>query len=219
MRCRSLILTSIVVVVLLATVAVAALWRLPADTLLPVHWDAAGEPDRFATALFALFLPVILAAGLSALFATVPRIEPLQDELTGSAALLKACWLGLLAIACLMQITIAAPAFDLEPPARLPLIGVGVLLIIVGNFLPKSRPGFFVGIRTPWAVTNTDNWVATNRFGSRAMMTGGLMIVLAALLPITVDARTIIVVSGLILTVFSPSFYSLRLWIRRKPQA
>lgn len=218
MRSRPLIVVSLVIVCLLTVIAIIALSRLPAGFRLPVHWNAAGEADRFADAGYALFMPVVLSAGLSALFAVLPRIEPLQDRMSGSAALLDACWTGLLALMLLMQLTVAAPAFGLVLPSTVILAGLGVLLIAIGNALPKSRPGFFVGIRTPWALIDTDNWIATHRLGSRTTLAAGVAIVAVAVLPIGTQARAVAVYLALAVMVIPPVVYSWWLWRRNSAQ-
>ena len=219
MRSRPLIVISLAIVCLLAGIAIVALSRFPAGSQLPVHWNAAGEADRFADAGYALFMPVVLSAGLSALFAVLPRIEPLQDRMSGSAALLDACWTGLLAMMLLVQLTVAAPAFDLALPPTLILVGLGILLIAIGNALPKSRPGFFVGIRTPWALIDPDNWIATHRLGSRTTIAGGAIIVAAAVLPIGAQARAVTVCLAVAVMVILPVVYSWWLWRRNSAQA
>ena len=219
MRTRPLIVVSLAVICLLAVIAIVALTRLPAGSRLPVHWNAAGEADRFADAGYALFIPVVLSAGLSALFAILPRIEPLQDRMSGSAALLDACWTGLLALMLLVQLTVAAPAFGLVLPSTLILAGLGILLIAIGNALPKSRPGFFVGIRTPWALIDTDNWIATHRLGSRTTMAAGAIVVAVAVFPIGSQARAVAVWLALAVMVVPPIVYSWWLWRRNSADA
>jgi len=80
MRSRPLIVVSLVIICLLALIAIVALSRLPAGSQLPVHWNAAGEADRFADAGYALFMPVVLAVGLSTLF----RYSAAHRTATGS---------------------------------------------------------------------------------------------------------------------------------------
>lgn len=216
MRSRSLVMISALVVGLLAAIAMIALLKLPADAQLPVHWSAAGEPDRFAEARLALFVPVAIAAGLSGLFAILPRIEPLQDRMAGSAKLLATAWVGLLAMMVLTQIAVSAPAFGVPVPLTLHLAGLGVLLVAIGNALPKSRPGFFVGIRTPWTLTDTDNWIATHRLGSRTMIVGGMLIIVASVVPMTPDSRASLVKLALLVGVVPPIVYSWWFWRRKE---
>lgn len=215
MREHALIVISWVTVAVLAAIATIALALLPEGERIPIHWNLAGEADRYGDAAFALFAPVVLCAVLSLVFAVLPRLEPLQNRMEGSAALYRAGWIGLLGIMIMVELLVAAPAFGWSIPITLPLVGVGLLLIYVGNVLPKSRPGFFVGIRTPWALLDTDNWIATHRFGAWTTMAGGLALLLAGLLPLTPEVRGALVIGALLVSTLPPVFYSWFLWHRR----
>ena len=214
MRYSGHIVASVIVAAGLAVVAGVAIGRLPADTQLPVHWGPDGAADRFADAGYALFMPVALTVLLSLAMAAMPHAEPLQDRLDQSAPLFRTAWSGLLGIMVLVEGVVAAPAFGWTPPAATVLVGVGALFVLIGNMLPKSRPGFFVGIRTPWAIMDADNWIATHRYGGRLMMGGGLAIVLVALLPIGSSARSSFVIAILGVTILTPFLYSYLYWRR-----
>lgn len=94
------------------------------------------------------------------------------------------------------------------------LAGIGALFAALGNVLPKSRPGFFVGIRTPWAIIDPDNWIATHRYGGRIMMASGLALILLALLPMQSEARGSFVVAILLMMITTPILYSFFYWRR-----
>jgi uncharacterized membrane protein len=216
MTYRRMNLAAIVVVGGIAAIATAALQRLPAGTQLPVHWNAAGQADGFADAQRALFMPAVVAAAISLVMAVLPRIEPMQQRMSRSASLYRTGWAGLLGMMVLTECVIAAPAFGLWLPATLHLAAGGVLLIVIGNALPKSRPGFFVGIRTPWTLTDSDNWIATHRLGARTMILGGVMILGAALLPVDADARRTLVVGGMSIAIVPPLIFSWWFWQRKQ---
>lgn len=219
MTYRRLTLASVATALGLAIVAALALQRFPAGTQLPTHWNAAGEADRMADASTALFMPVFLTVGLSTVFTVLPRLEPLQQRVDRSRALLATAWMGLLTMMAVVELVIAAPAFGLHPPAALHLAAMGSLLIAVGNMLPKSRPGFFVGIRTPWAILDEDNWIATHRLGAWTFIAGGTLVVVAALSPVTAAARQVIVVTALAIAAIPPFVYSYWLWRRAERAA
>ena len=60
---------------------------------------------------------------------------------------------------------------------------VGVLLIVLGNFLGKIRPNWFVGVRTPWTLSSDRVWARTHRVGGWCMAAAGLLLILAAAAP------------------------------------
>jgi uncharacterized membrane protein len=58
--------------------------------------------------------------------------------------------------------------------------GMGILFIIIGNYLPKIKQNYFVGIKIPWTLTSVDNWDKTHKFGGKCFMICGLVILLEA---------------------------------------
>ncbi|WP_375394308.1 SdpI family protein [uncultured Sphingomonas sp.] len=217
MSYRGMTIASAATIAVLAGIAAIALSRLQAGVQLPTHWNAAGEADRFADADTALFLPVALTIVISLTMVALPQMEPLQDRLSGSAPLLKATWGGLLAMMALIEVMVAAPAFGFALPATTSLVGIGLLFAVIGNALPKSRPGFFVGIRTPWTIADPANWIATHRLGARTMVAGGAILVAGALLPIAPQARAVLTVSAIGLAIVPPVAYSWWYWRAHRP--
>ena len=67
--------------------------------------------------------------------------------------------------------------------AGLLFAGLGLMFAAIGNYLPKCRPNRTVGIRISWTLGSEENWIATHRFAGKVWVIGGLIMVLAALLP------------------------------------
>ena len=66
---------------------------------------------------------------------------------------------------------------------RVILASIGLLFVGLGNYLPRIRSNWFMGIRTPWTMDNERVWRATHRVGGRTFVAAGLVMALAALLP------------------------------------
>ncbi len=216
MRYRNMIIASGLTAAAIAVVAAVASGRLPAGTRLPTHWGADGLPDRFADADTALFMPVALTLVVSLFMAALPSIEPLQDKLSQSAPLYRTAWGGLLGLMMLVEEKVAAPAFGIALPPTIMLAGFGAFLIALGNVLPKSRPGFFIGIRTPWTLTDPDNWIATHRLGAKTMMAAGIVLIAAALLPLNPGERAPVMIASIAFAVIPPVAYSFLYWRRNR---
>lgn len=218
MKVRGLLLVSLVVGAAMAGLGVYAASLLPAGTELPVHWNEMGEANATAPALVALLMPAGMVLFCGLLFAAIPRLEPLQDRLEGSGDALRTIWIGTLAFGLGIEALVAAPAFGWTLPLAFPRALTGLVLIVIGNVLPKTRPGFFVGYRTPWAILDTDNWIATHRLAGKLMMLAGVVLVAAALLP---RGHWLDMVVPLTLTgaVFPPLVYSWWLWHRASREA
>ena len=57
---------------------------------------------------------------------------------------------------------------------------MGVLFIVLGNYLPKCRQNYYVGIRIPWTLKSEENWNKTHRFGGFVFMICGVLILISA---------------------------------------
>lgn len=215
MKVRGLLCANLVMAGAMACFALWVATGVAPGTELPIHWNAAGEADRFSPAATALLWPAGASVLTGALFAAIPRMEPLQERLEGSAPLLQSAWIGTMLLMAYVQMMIAAPALGWSLGPDLLQAGLGAMLALVGNSLPKSRPGLFVGIRTPWTLADTDNWIATHRLGGKIMMGAGCLILIAALMPLPSPWRAVIFVTLLGAAVVVPLFYSWWLWQRR----
>lgn len=214
MKTRPLILVSLSVAAAMIGFAFLTAARLPADAVLPIHWNAAGQADRFSPALPALLMPAGVVLLTTLIFAAIPRIEPLQERLEASSAVLRASWLGLLGVMLVIEAAIGLPAWGIALPVNAIMLAMGLMLLWIGNVLPKSRPGFFVGIRTPWTLTDTDNWIATHRLGGKLMMGAGAAIAVASLLPIPPETTAIVVLVAVAIGAGVPLVYSW--WYRNR---
>ena len=93
------------------------------------------------------------------------------------------------------------------------MLFVGFLLILVGNYLPKVKQNYVIGIRTPWTLTNEDNWNRTHRFAGFLWIIAGIIIVLNVLSGIM---NTIWFILPLIIAVPIPFIYSFVLHISKE---
>jgi uncharacterized membrane protein len=219
MKVRGLFFASMLVMAGMVAFAFYTAGMMPEGAQLATRFDTDGTPLRYMDVLPALLINPLVLIVISLLFAAVPSIEPLQEKLEGSAPLLRVVWIGLLLLMPLVQLAIAAPAYGWDLPPYVTMAGVGALLIVMGNWLPKSRPGFFVGIRTPWTITDTDIWIATHRLGGKLMMLAGAVLVFVPFLPLPGEARALFFVAAIMIAAIIPVIYSWWSWNRKRKAA
>ena len=207
------------VIVVLVMVAVAA-WVgsvLPADTRLPTHWGMDGEPDALSDKWTALLMPAVIAGGISALMHFLPALEPRRGGLERSQGLYLALWGGLLVLMALVQLVVVATAFDWPiTSTSLILGGTGFLFILIGNQLGKSRSMYLVGIRTPWTLASEEVWIKTHRLAGKLMVAGGVLLALAAFLPLPPGSLAALLFSVIVAVAGVPILYSYVLWRREQ---
>ena len=88
------------------------------------------------------------------------------------------------------------------------LVFVGVVFIVMGNYLPKLRQNYVAGIRTPWTLKNADNWYKTHRLGGKVFVFAGVIFILTVVLPLSANGFVIAVVFTALVAAIVPIAYS-----------
>ncbi len=145
------------------------------------HWGADGTPNGWSPKAVAVFgIPsgmLALNVGLWFMLQNDPKNTHLHKSLLA---------IGQWTIPVLSLLTngitfLNALSQPVDPALPISL-AVGLLIVITGNYLPKCRPSYTVGIRLPWTLNDEENWVKTHRFGGKLWVAGGFMIIAAGLL-------------------------------------
>ncbi|CAN5533924.1 SdpI family protein [soil metagenome] len=155
-----------------------AIWReLPAR--IPIHWNLAGEVDRWSGDRFSILGLPLLSVGVVVLCHFLPRLDPklrtAPQEGTRMPTVLKIMRPCFAALFCVIFALQLAVAFGHSVSAtRVFLSSVLLLLAVLGNYLGNLQPNWFIGIRTPWTLENPATWRATHRLGGRLMFFGSV---------------------------------------------
>lgn len=190
---------------------------LPDGASIPVHFNAAGEADRYGGKAEALLMMPGVLLLVTALIFVVAKIEPRQKNLAQSRAILAWTLAGTsVFMGAIHGVTIlAALGRDVSVPLVVG-VGIGLLFMLIGNFLPKSRSNFMVGIRTPWTLSSDHSWRLTHLWGGRAFVALGLAILVAA---VAAPAASVwLTVAGTLAVVIGLTAFSWLLW-RADPEA
>ena len=173
---KTLILTAILT--LLPMVIGFILWdKLPDQ--IATHFGSNGEPDGWSSkAVAVVVLPALLTAiHLACFFITFAdpkkqRIDPKLFKL-----ILWLCpmisWFG-----CGSTY---AYALNMElNTTNIAMVLLGVLFIVIGNYLPKARQNYTVGIKLPWTLDDEENWNRTHRLAGKLWMVCGFLFVIVS---------------------------------------
>lgn len=171
------------VIIAVAFAASAAVYRnLPER--IPTHWNLSGEVDGWMGRTWGAFLmPLILVAQLG-LFYVLPRIDPRAANYTKFKGTYDILIITLMIFMLGIHLLILATALGAGIPiTRILPAGMGIVFIVLGNLMPRMRPNWFVGIKTPWTLSSDRVWERTHRFSGRMFVVVGALVALSALLP------------------------------------
>ncbi|MDQ3674785.1 MAG: SdpI family protein [Gemmatimonadota bacterium] len=150
---------------------------------MPTHWSLGGEVDGWSPRAWGAWMTPVMIGFLWALMRWLPSIDPRG----GNYAKFGAAFEGIMIAVMLCMLVLhgvmlrAALGYPVAMERIVP-VGVGILFIVIGNLLPRARPNWFVGIRTPWTLSSDRVWEKTHRVGGRLFVVGGILISLSTFL-------------------------------------
>lgn len=194
----------------LAAAVIVGFLVIPAGTSLPVHWNIAGEPDGYLPREWALLIPVATTALVWGIFLAVNRYARATDREAGAYVVSVAITALTALMVALAVMTVLIGVGLATNMVQVLAVGLAVLLLVLGNAMPKSRPNAFAGIRMPSTLHSEANWAATHRLGGWLMLAGGLVLLVAAFL---VPAPVLIwwLIGCILVPMLAASAYSLLL--------
>lgn len=171
---KVLLITSLLI--LLPALAGIVLWdQLPEQ--IPTHWNASGEVDGWSSKAFAIFglSGILLAAQWLCTLGT--RADPKKDN-HPEKILHLVLWIIPVISNLLYAITYAvALGKEVRIEVIMPVF-IGLLFAIIGNYMPKCKQNYTIGIKIPWTLNSEENWNRTHRFAGRLWVVCGLVIML-----------------------------------------
>ena len=155
---KILLITSIAI--LLPIVAGLILWNQLPDRM-PSHWNASGEIDGWSSKPFAVFGMPAIMLGFHWLCVLATSADPKK---TGHTPKMLNLVLWIIPVLhALLSIIVYAVALGQTVRVEIVMpVVIGLLLTIVGNYLPKCKQNYTIGIKIPWTLNSEENWNKTH---------------------------------------------------------
>ncbi len=148
------------------------------------NFDFAGNPQGY-TSRDSMCMMLLLPLGLVATFVVVPRIDPRGKNYEKLGGFYPAFVLGMMGFISLMcsAILISGASGVALPMEKVTPGAVGLLFLVIGNYMPKMKHSYTMGIKTPWTLDSEVVWNKTHRLAGPCFMVAGLVMLLSLLLP------------------------------------
>lgn len=179
---------------------------------LPIHFDANWNVDGYAPKfLGAIGIPI--GIGIANCFLHIVLNQNPKKENVSKTLMKISIWI-IPVITVVMQVSaiLMSLGYDIKAQRLMPIV-TGIIIIACGNYLPKCKHNYMVGIRLPWTLSGEDNWNKTHHMAGYIWITGGFIMAIVGLFKVNTAAITITVLA--IITII-PSIYSYGLYRQEK---
>ncbi len=179
---------TITLILVLAMVLAAVGMNVLAYPKLPErvasHWGPGGQPDGWMDRGICVWVMPATAAGLSALFFAILLIDPLRKNIetffgyyAGFVIILNLFLLAVHGWMLLWNTGVQIPANVFFP------IGMACLIFYLGIVISHVKPNWFIGIRTPWTLSNAIVWQKTHKLGGILFRIAAIIMLVGAAFP------------------------------------
>jgi uncharacterized membrane protein len=203
MKTRTWLIAVLAMLAISFLIGIVSYSQLPAQAV--THWNAQGQPDGYSSRFSAAFLMPILLVFVVGLMLLLPRIDPMRFNAAGFrepyyffVVLIVAFMLYLQALTILYNFGVH---FDMVQ-AMIP--GYVLLDFATAYLLRRAKPNWFIGIRTPWTLSNEQVWTETHRVGSLGFAIAGALSLFGLVFPS--QAFLFIIVPLLIVAVYTVAY-------------
>ena len=171
--------------------------------------------DSISSKAFTVFVLPAILTGVNLLCLIITPLDPRMQDQNKKAKNLIFWIIPIISFTACSIFYAIAMGKTMNLPLLLTLM-IGILFLIMGNYMPKVKQNSMLGLKISWTLLNEENWNKTHRFAGKVWVIGGLVILLAILLPDTWLFP--VLMAATLAMVLAPAVYSYRIYKKHKSQ-
>lgn len=151
--------------------------KLPAS--MTIHFDASGNPDGYVSKEVFIFVMPFVYAALNLLVNVFVNNDPKRKNASKAIFTLSKWIIPILTI-LFCFISILSTLYENINTSTFVLALMGLLFIIIGNYLPKCKQNYTMGVKLPWTLSSEENWNKTHRLSGFIWVIAGIIQIASA---------------------------------------
>ena len=165
---------SMIISLITAIIAVCVIVNTEGE--IPIHWNIAGEVDDYGSALTLLIFPVV-SFFTALLLYFLPKIDPKGENIEKSGPILPILMvlIALLMLGIEIIIVMAINGSNILNMMTFISLLFAVLFTVMGYYMPRIKPNYMLGIRTPWTLYSEKSWVKTHTASKNWFIANGIL--------------------------------------------
>jgi uncharacterized membrane protein len=162
---------------------------------IPTHYDFWGKPNDFSNKTTEYVLAVVFSISGFVMLIIALLVDKFHSDdeessikASDTAILVAKCGIVMMFLFIIMQCSELMKVYYYTnnmgsfPDLKIVNITLMILMIYLGNIIPKSKKNSVAGIRTSWSFKSDEAWYGSQKSGGKAMMISSLFVLIIALL-------------------------------------
>ncbi|GAA4280821.1 SdpI family protein [Gaetbulibacter aestuarii] len=171
----------LLLIIAIPLVYLAYVWNSLPETV-PLHWNFKGEIDNWGDKSTLIWTTCLFTIFMYGLLSIIPFIDPKKKLQNMGQKYYNLKFFLLLFMSGIAVFIIYSVKEQAMHNPNLLFIVLGLLFVVLGNYMKTIKANYFIGIRTPWTLENETVWKKTHQLGGKLWFVGGLLIVICCLI-------------------------------------
>ena len=198
-------LTLTTIITLLPILVGLFYWNQLPDKMA-THFDMEGTPNGWSSKWFAIIgIPIFLAL-VNVLCTILTETDPRRHKYPEKMMKLVYWICPVISWVCAGTVVSYGLGMEFFNTPRFASFFVGLLFVVIGNYFPKVKQNYYMGIKLPWTYSDEENWNRTHRMAGKLWVVGGIIILLNVFLGISGLEILVLILMVVIPTVYSWEF-------------
>lgn len=182
--------------------------------MIPIHWTNSGEVDDWTAKGIGYLLMMSLPVFMNILLLFAPKLDAQRAEAMMKSDIYFMVRVGIIGIlAAILTVSVYAALGHDVPMATIVALVMGIVFLMIAQYVPKIPYNYFISFRNPWTLYNKTIWKKTHVFAGRIFFLVGVYMLLSPqIFPEENIVSQFMWIFLIFLCCFSPTFYSMYLY-------
>ncbi len=152
---------------------------------MPIHWNTKGEIDSYGPKFVGLLIMPLVVAFMYWAFLFIPKVMVYKDNFRKFEKYYHGFKIIMISFLASLYIITLLINFGIKLNITMFMIIVlAILFYYIGHIMQFFKRNFFIGIRTPWTLSNEKVWNKTHKLASILFRVSAVLMLAALLKPI-----------------------------------
>lgn len=196
---RTMIITSIVCLI---PFFISSIFYNALPDKVATNFDFNGIPNGYSSKMFAAFgLPAIMLI-INIILNFFIDNDPRKANVSKTIKTISKWIIPIMSIIMQSVTMIYAVGKNINISMFVSIL-IGIMIMVLGNYLPKCKQNYTVGVKTPWTLNNEEVWNKTHKMSGYLWVIGGGIITISSFIQIKYITLFVFVIIGFVPIIYS----------------
>ena len=174
---------------------------------LPTHWNFEGQVDKYGSKFDAMIMTPGFLTIMNLFLCFMLDNDPKNERQNNFLMTIGKMSMPIIMSVVYIITVLSGLGREVNTSVIISLF-LGTLFIAIGNYMPKVKRNYTMGIKLPWTLNSDENWRRTHRLGGICFIIVGFSLILSVFLKSEIVFLVPLFLGAIIPTIYSYYLYT-----------